>query len=36
MKNKKKLLVIAKICCPQEIKNMNALAYAIRISFVSM
>lgn len=32
----KKLLVIAEIRCPQEIKNMNALAYAIKISFVSM
>lgn len=30
MKNKKKLLVIAEICCPQEIKNRNALAYAIK------
>lgn len=36
MKNKKKLLAIAEICCPQEIKNTNALAYAISISFVSM
>lgn len=38
MKNNKKkvLLVIAEICCPQEIKNTNALAYAISISFVSM
>ena len=32
----KKLLVIAEIRCPQEIKNMNTLAYAINISFVSM
>lgn len=36
IKNKKRLLVIAKICRPQEIKNMNVLAYAINISFVSM
>lgn len=31
----KKLLIITEICCPQEIKTMNTLAYAINISFVS-
>lgn len=35
MKNKKKkLLVIAEICCPQEIKAPAPLAHAINISFV--
>lgn len=31
---KKKLLVIAEICCPQEIKALAPLAHAINISFV--